>query len=124
MPHKVTYSVTVEPEDIPVEGNASATGDLEYDHETELWIFDQLKRGNVAAWAVVTVTASVTINGETFSGYDSMGGCSYQSEASLVKSALEEYCMKDGALDDLRRTLSKAVERGEAAHKVLRGLKP
>lgn len=59
----IRYSVTLEPEDIPIEGNAMASGDSEVDRETETWIRDQLDRGNIAAWCVAIVRAWIEIDG-------------------------------------------------------------
>lgn len=72
---RVEIRLSMEPEDIPIEGNASALTPEE-DEITYKWIRDQLKSGNDWAWCHVTVTATFG----KFIGYDSLGGCSYESE--------------------------------------------
>jgi hypothetical protein len=61
-------------EDLPIEGNASATGDDIQDQQTYKWIRDQLESGNDWAWctAIVRVTYRDAIAAESY-----LGGCSY-----------------------------------------------
>ncbi len=76
----------LEPEDIPFEGNVMASGNEAWDREQEQWVRDQLNSGNEAAWCQVRVIATFVLNptGEELSeSFDSLGGCSYNSEREL-----------------------------------------
>jgi hypothetical protein len=64
------------PEDLPVRGNAIASGDDAYDKQVEDEILERLSRGD--AWAWCTVEVKVTIDGVSTSEY--LGGCSYDNE--------------------------------------------
>lgn len=90
--------VRCEPEVERIEGNASSI-DEETDRETEAWIHEELESGNEWAWCNVLVTAAHA--GED--GADSLGCCSYKSEADfragpyygdLVDRALQELAQK------------------------------
>ena len=52
----VTVQVRAEPELVPVEGNACASGNDAFDHEVERDILSRLQQGDLWAWAAVTVT--------------------------------------------------------------------
>lgn len=52
----VTFTLHCEPEEMQIEGNASAIGPKE-DAETYAWIRDQLDRGNDWAWCCAHVRA-------------------------------------------------------------------
>jgi hypothetical protein len=106
----VDFEIEVEPEHIPVEGNASAI-DPETDDEIAEEIYAQLDRGNVWAWCTVHVIASW----KNFQGDDYLGGCSYKSEAEFKRDAYYAD-MKKVALDDLN-------EKVAAAYEGMRGLK-
>jgi hypothetical protein len=71
--------VFAEQDDIPVRGNAMASGDDELDRKTEDWILRRLDSGDVWAWAAVTVR--VTWKG--ISCEDHLGACSYDDEADF-----------------------------------------
>ena len=104
-------TLTIEPEDVPIEGNASAI-DEDTDRETVTWIRDQLDRGNEWAWCTVIVRARYA----GLEGGDSLGCCSYESEEAfkvpggyyddMVRIALHELAAQletvDGALDEVR----------------------
>lgn len=98
----VVFTITAEPEDVPVRGNAIASGDDEYDREVEDKILDDLT-WNEWAWCCVKVTAR--LKGTALEGTDYLGCCSY--------SGVEEFCkpggyyedMKDRALEDLQQQL-------------------
>jgi hypothetical protein len=83
-------TVTCEPEDSAIEGNASAIDD-ETDKRIVTRIRKQLSHGNDWAWCVAGVHA--TYAGETASAY--LGFCSYKSEADFIESS--------GYFDDMRR---------------------
>ncbi|MCR4330242.1 MAG: hypothetical protein NUV65_06900 [Candidatus Roizmanbacteria bacterium] len=100
--NEVTFTISVEPEDIPVVGNCSAI-DSETDKEIEDWIFSELENGNIWAWAWVTVTA----HWKGFSASDYLGACSYESEEAFRKGGYFED-MKAEALHNLNSELKIA----------------
>lgn len=104
-----TVTLRCEPEDVEIEGNASAIGPKE-DAETYAWIRDQLARGNDWAWCHVVVTAEY--DGLTAS--DSLGCCSYESEADFCKPGGYYDDMVSAALDDLWRQLELRTPAGRA----------
>lgn len=93
----VEYERELLPEDMPVEGNAMASGDPAIDQETYDWIHDQLARGNEAAWATARLTAHLRFSwepgvlNEASTGDFYLGGCSYESEERLWESMRFEY---------------------------------
>ena len=86
---KAAIGLTAELDDIPVRGNALASGDDDADRECEDAILTRLEAGDVWAWAIVVVTA--TLDG--FTGSDCLGACSYADEESFREP--------DGYFDDL-----------------------
>ena len=73
----VRFTLTAEADETPVRGNALASGDDAEDRAAEDAILARLDRGDVWAWAVVTVRA-------TWRGYSAeahLGCCSYDDEA-------------------------------------------
>lgn len=114
---QVVYAFKLGEEDIPVRGNAMASGDAEADKAAEDEIIRQLDRGNLAAWCYFEVTATLTVDGETFKGSAGIGGCSYESEADIERQLFtqDEYALKGEALDDLRRNMRAAIARGTVA---------
>jgi len=82
----VNITLTCEPDDLPIEGNALASGDDAEDRRAEQWIRDQLARGNEWAWCVAIVTVE-------FAGVierDTLGACSYESEADFKRGGYYE----------------------------------
>ena len=75
----IGIELTVSPDDVQVEGNASAIDD-ETDRKAEEWIYNQLSIGNVWAWCTVEVTAKVFYKGELHEASDYLGCCSYKGE--------------------------------------------
>lgn len=91
-----TITLRAEVDDIPVRGNAMASGDDAADQAVENEILARLDNGDVWAWAHVTVTATF---GGSRQGRANLGACSYESEADfrrdpyftdMVREALEE----------------------------------
>jgi hypothetical protein len=78
---------------------------------------ERLNRGEVWAWAYVTAEARCTIDGESFIGRDSLGGCSYQDRDDFMKDIGKE--MRENALNDLRENMMKALRAAVAAGKGL-----
>jgi hypothetical protein len=82
---KVQPEITlhVQPEDdIPVRGNAMASGDDAYDKEVEDEIIRRLEGGDVWAWAKVEVRATYKgLYGSAF-----LGACSYKDEKGFKEA--------------------------------------
>lgn len=76
------------PEDIQIEGNASAI-DPETDADNEKWIRDELDSGNEWAWC----TVKVTLKWKAWEGTDYLGACSYRS--------MHEFKSQDGYFPDM-----------------------
>ena len=78
---QVNFSVIVHPEEIPVRGNAIASGDDRADKRAEDSIIRQLENGNNWAWCTVEVKATW----KSFSASDYLGCCSYKSQKDFEK---------------------------------------
>ena len=120
-PALVTYTVTVESEDQPVEGNASAWGTDE-DATYAAEIHARLDRGDVWAWCVVKVTASVDVNGQTVTGSVACGGCCYADAADFMTPGglYTDLCTE--ALADLRVNLETMRDAGPRSAEILGAL--
>lgn len=90
-----TITIACEPEDVDVRGNALASGDDAEDRKQEQWVYDQLASGNQWAWCFVKVTARY----EGFTGRDTLGCCSYLSEADFTASGYREDMIREACLD-------------------------
>jgi len=98
---RATVTLTAEQDDIPVRGNALASGDDDVDHKFEDDILARLDDGNVWAWAAVTMTAEYLGH----SGADHLGACSY-ANAEDFRVANDYYSgMVDSALDALAESI-------------------
>jgi len=109
----IEYTLEVQPDDVPVRGNAAASGDDVEDRAVEDEILRRLDAGDVWAWCLVTVRARLEVDGERFTGYASLGACNYDGEQDWRASNWVD--MKAEALDDLLSKLDDAVNRGEFA---------
>jgi hypothetical protein len=76
----VDIEIICEPEWIPIEGNAIASGEPDVDAAEVKRIRDELDNGNVWAWCIVTVKVSYK---GLLSATDSLGACSYEDEADF-----------------------------------------
>lgn len=99
-------TILIELDDIPVRGNAMASGDDSYDKEIEDEIISRVNDGDVWAWAFVIVRASW----HNYSGQDSLGGCSYKNEEDFVNSDGYYEQMVTTAINDLNNNLAKMYE--------------
>ena len=99
--------VLAEPDLVPVEGNACASGDEQFDREVERNILCRLQQGDVWAWAAVTV--SVTWNG--FEGSSSLGCCSYADEKDFRQPDGYFDDMVEEALAELNKTLDDTYNK-------------
>ena len=93
---EATIEILVEPESIPVEGNAIASGDDDYDRRTEERIQERLDSGDVWAWASVTVKG--TWRGLT--AKDHLGCCNYRNEKDFRRDVYYDD-MRDAVISDL-----------------------
>jgi hypothetical protein len=118
----ITYTLTVEQDDLPVRGNAFASGDDSEDKAVEDEILRRLDQGDDWAWAYVTVTA--TLDGTPqFKGQDSLGGCNYKNEADFKQPGGYYDDMVKEARHNLIQNIRRAVQDGEIAANILRELK-
>jgi hypothetical protein len=105
---KATVTLSVEQDDTPIEGNASATDDPEDDAEIVRVIRKRLERGDDWAWCVVTVTATLG----PWSSQDSLHGCNYRDERDFRSGGYYED-MVEIALDSLATELLKSIHEIE-----------
>ncbi len=105
-PNGVTYRIEVTQDDTPVRGNALASGDDAEDKACEDAILARLDSGDVWAWALVVVVAELA----GFRGTDSLGACSYTSEADFRASDYFDM-MREQARGDLMREIAETRER-------------
>lgn len=103
----VEFEVTAEPEDVPVRGNALASGDDAADKEYEDEILRRVVRGDTWAWCVVIVTAKWS----DYVGRAVLGGCTYDGEADFRKNSMYIEDMKAEALDDLNRVIADHADK-------------
>ena len=87
----VSIKLEVRQSDIPVKGNAMASGDDKYDRKVENQILKRLENGDIAAWfdCLVTVYIEWTDdqNDYEYQGTDSLGCCNYASIKQFVKQS-------------------------------------
>lgn len=99
----VGFTITAEPEDLPIKGNAMASGDEEYDAKVEQAIYENLQ-WNEWAWCCVKVTAEW----QGFTGSAYLGGCSYTSKKDFMSGGYYPQ-MRDEALEELNNEV-KALQ--------------
>ena len=104
---EVAIRLKVDPEFIPVEGNASASGDDAFDREVEQFILSRLEQGDFWAWAMVTVTVSWG----HFSASDYLGCCSYADEDDFRQPGGYFDDMVDEALEQLNKIVLGAYRQ-------------
>ena len=96
--------IRAEFDDIPVRGNALASGDDAEDRAAEDEIIARLEAGDVWAWARVRVTVTHP-DMPGLDGWDSLGACSYRDEADFIAG---------GYYDDMvREALRNLIESSE-----------
>lgn len=94
---QVKFTLEAEQDDIPVRGNAMASGDEEVDKRYEDEIIERLNNGDVWAWASVCVKAEWRgIEGTAY-----LGGCCYKDEDDFKKEGIYYDGMKQDAYDEL-----------------------
>ena len=101
----VKYTLLIDAEDIPVEGNVLSSGDDAADYAAECEIERRLAMGDTWAWCVVSCEASY----KGLTGVDYLGGCSYEGLAEFLAGGYWED-MKTQALADLMEKAKVGVE--------------
>lgn len=101
----IKITVTCEPDDIAVRGNASASGDDAHDKQVEDDIIRR-KRSNVWAWCCVRVE----VNYLGLSAYNTVGCCSYKSREDFIENA-EYEDMVDVCLGEIQSWVDEIVEK-------------
>ena len=95
----------VRQDDTPIRGNAMASGDDDLDRKVEDEIIERLEDGDVWAWSLVEVFATVELNGETITGdSDYLGACCYHNQESFEACPYYDD-MRAIAFGSLRRKL-------------------
>lgn len=93
---EVEFQIITHNEDLPVKGNAIASGDDAQDKEVEDEIIERLENGDIWAWCCVEVVAKW----RGMKGNDFLGGCSYQDEKDF---------MSDGYYEDMKKVAYAAL---------------
>lgn len=104
---EVEFEVIVEPDDMPVEGSF-ASGDDAQDREDEQRIMQDLERGFIEAWCIVTVQATWYFGGGKYRGRVSLGGVNCKPGTDMEKYAREQGLYHE-ALEALNSALAKQV---------------
>jgi len=82
----VTVTLKIEACDIPIRGNAIASGDDAYDKTIEDDLMYRLENGDIWAWFNATAIVEISVNGVKFQGLEFLGACSYKD----LKQFLED----------------------------------
>jgi hypothetical protein len=101
---RVEFSLEVQPEDMPLEGNLCAIDD-EHDRAEEERVRQELRDGNVWAWCQVRVVA----RWGDWEGSAGLGGCSYASGEDFKAGPCYED-LKTEALEDLEREIKSNAD--------------
>jgi hypothetical protein len=112
----ITPSVSIKLEvmqsDVPVKGNAMASGDDKYDAKVEKQIQDRLNAGDIAAWFDCLLTVSIEWSDDEtdyeYEGTDGLGCCNYANVKQFIKES-------GGYFDDLLETAwDNAIENAHS----------
>lgn len=115
LPERDNVEITLEVEhdhSLPIRGNVQASGDEEADHAAEAEVANRVARGDVWAWARVTVVGSW----RDYEASTTLGGCSYESEEQFRADPYFEEMVAEGVdkireAADLRQRLDHIEER-------------
>lgn len=99
---EVEFVLKVVQDDMPVRGNAMASGDDAADKAYEDEILKRLEYGDVWAWSLVTITAKW----KGWEVHDTLGACCYLSEEDFKKPGGYFDDMKTVALHELNNLLA------------------
>ena len=109
----LTIEIQCLPEEVPVRGNAMASGDPAFDREVEQSIIDDLE-WNPWAWC----TICVIVRWRGFEGRDYLGACSYGSKQDFIDAGGYYPCMVDEALgwmnEQIQITVDALIDRIES----------
>ncbi len=94
--HKITLVATGD--DTPIRGNLIDSGDDEVDRAFEDEMLGRMHRGDIWAWA--TVTIQVELKDGTQSEIECLSGCSYKDSNDFIKNSgyyqtMVEACFKN-----------------------------
>ena len=103
---EATIRILAEPDPVPVEGNACASGDDDFDREVEHNILCRIQ-DDVWAWAAVTIVVAWG----SFKGRACLGCCSYADENDFRQPGGYFDDMVAEALDELNRTISETYQQ-------------
>jgi hypothetical protein len=107
--HRDGFVLTLEvlPDDIPIEGNAMASGDDAVDRRAEQDVIDGLAAGNEWAWCTVRITAEHLDSGVV--GESFLGTCSYDSEEDFMQVNGYAPDMIDDAVEQCKQSMANAA---------------
>ena len=109
---KIEFNIEILPEDyIEVRGNAMASGDDAFDKECEDKILKRLEQGDIYAWCIITVKA--TIDGINLEGTDHLG-CVSCHDFDDAKNVAKDHGMYDEAAKDLLAQIESVKKLGGA----------
>lgn len=105
---EVTFTVSVEQDDLEVRGNAMASDDPAFDKQCEDEILANLEQGFVEAWCCITVKAEW----EGIEARASLGGCSFEPGDGYhvdkqVQDCIREHGLHTEALDSLNQEVER-----------------
>ena len=103
----IEYRLFIQQDEFEVQGNAPVSG---YDRGFSGWDYEdrigaRLERGDIWAWAQVSVEASY----KGFSGWDHLGGCSYENTEGFITPAGYWPDMKDQVRAELLKNVRAAA---------------
>ena len=101
----VTWTLKAEQDEMPVRGNAMASGDDEADRKYEDEIIDRLSNDDIWAWAQVTLIG--TWHGLTVE--DHLGACTYKNEAEF-KAGIYYTDMQEEVIIELTARAQEVAE--------------
>jgi hypothetical protein len=106
-PNDVTITVTAEPEQMPVRGNAIVSDDPKKDKRVEDRIIRRLDNGDIWAWCSVEIKCEY----EGLTAEDYLGGCSYKNERDFIKHSGYYNDMVRTCIMDLQKQLEELVNK-------------
>jgi hypothetical protein len=101
----VEIEIFVEVDHCPIRGNASASGNDEYDKKVEDEIIARLNDGDVWAWASV----EVCVYYDEISRSDYLGCCTYKNEKDFIENSGYYDDMVESALEELNDLLQDII---------------
>lgn len=102
----IKIAIEALPEDIPVRGNACASGDADIDRQVENEMLERLENGDTWAWCCVRVTATHP-NAPGLEAVEFLGCCCYHDVDDFKKHSGYYEDMANAARTDLERQIRK-----------------